>query len=279
MEDAKNAWDLYVKQSETDLEPETEFRNANQRRRYWAQWYNTTQKANCIADLAAVLDHQTQAAEVDAERDAIENSKNQAAISKAQARIEEIKQKLKGKVKNESSEESWQEYRALKNEKIKLSKALQKPLPHAALNGEYTLRNDARFPARRGFFKARGKQPPPSISMEGVKIEWANVLDAQYASTWPPGVQHDEMPARSHKSRNTLTTAVQPPLANQELQARQQQSIVEQGLRTPTSSTPKSAASLPTDQPKYDPKIPEPHLRFSPRRIDRILHRLKHGAY
>ena len=67
---------------------------------------------------------------------------------------------------------------------------------------ERRVRKDGRPPAKRGL----GRQKESAVleegmgkGVEGVMIRWANVLDAEYAETWPQAVVHDWL----EKSRYT----------------------------------------------------------------------------
>lgn len=53
---------------------------------------------------------------------------------------------------------------------------------------------------QKGKKKAKKMNPVPveeMVGVEGVKVRWANPLDAEYAETWPPAVVHDGFLQRS----------------------------------------------------------------------------------
>lgn len=63
---------------------------------------------------------------------------------------------------------------------------------------------------RNGNQKVRGNPVPAQelSGVEGVRVRWANKLDAEFAKTWPRAVVHDELLKRRH------TAAFPPRSAN-----------------------------------------------------------------
>jgi len=147
------------------------------------------QKANSIADLAAVLLTQEKIAIKVAAQSKADQARNDQAMQEAQARLTQ----LLADRKEARSQKDKERFTAAKREKMKLKKKMAKPEPWAALQGEYSLANDTQLPAKRGPGRLRGKKAAPPVTMEGIKIAWANLLDAEFAATWPSSVVHDDM--------------------------------------------------------------------------------------
>ena len=85
----------------------------------------------------------------------------------------------------------------------------RKPSREEIEKAERKVRTDGRPLAKRG----PGKQKSAEAltvrgSVEGVKIRWANVLDAEFAETWPEDVVHDGL----EKHRYTAAWPPAPPL-------------------------------------------------------------------
>jgi hypothetical protein len=55
--------------------------------------------------------------------------------------------------------------------------------------------------------------PKPAFSMEGVKVTWQNILDAEFAPAWPASVQHDWMGITRHAAPKP---GVEPSMTAQE---------------------------------------------------------------
>ena len=69
-------------------------------------------------------------------------------------------------------------------------------------------RLDGRPPAKRGLGRQMNTEATSfQGSVEGVRIRWANILDAEYAQTWPKDVVHDGLA----KSRYTAAWPPAPP--------------------------------------------------------------------
>jgi len=85
----------------------------------------------------------------------------------------------------------------------------KKPNEEELRKAERKVRTDGRPLAKRGL----GRQANAEVytargSVEGVRIRWANVLDAEYAETWPEQVIHDGL----EKHRYTAAWPPAPPL-------------------------------------------------------------------
>ena len=85
----------------------------------------------------------------------------------------------------------------------------KKPSQEELKKAERKVRTDGRPLAKRGLgrqasaeaFTARG-------NVEGVRIRWANIMDAEFAETWPEEVIHDGL----EKHRYTAAWPPAPPL-------------------------------------------------------------------
>ena len=73
---------------------------------------------------------------------------------------------------------------------------------------EMMLRKDGRPLAKRGPGSKKFREPNVTGSVEGVRIRWANILDAEFAETWPEGVLHDGL----GRSRYTAAFLPQMPV-------------------------------------------------------------------
>lgn len=85
----------------------------------------------------------------------------------------------------------------------------KKPNEDELKKAERKVRTDGRPLAKRGL----GRQASAEVytargSVEGVRIRWANILDAEYAETWPEQVVHDGL----EKHRYTAAWPPAPPL-------------------------------------------------------------------
>ena len=163
------------------------------------------QKANSVADLAVVLERQAKLAEKHQLEAAAEQEQIQKVVQKANARMDEItvqKQELKSAVMS-GDEKAKQKYKAIRNEKILLRKAIAEPMPHFALAGKYHALNDKVPLSQRGRTRTRKARVVPRMSMHGLRIGWANLLDAEYAPTWPASVLHEELPKSDNRTRHS----------------------------------------------------------------------------
>lgn len=192
------------------LPPGSNFLHKKEKRRFLRKQVGPAlqdQKANSVADLAAVMYAQERAARMASQKTLAESEHNRVALAKANARLTELLQ-MRRDLRSKTDEESVRKYRQVKLEKIKLQKAMQAPMPYKALAGKYHMMNDNRLPARRGPLRRLGLRHIPRPSMNGVKIEWANLLDAQFAKSWPEAVVHSELALGGGRSRHVATTAI-----------------------------------------------------------------------
>lgn len=212
------------------------------------------QKANSIADLSAVLHYQEKQAMQEQSKAAIEQADIDLAVSNARARVSEIR-KLKFAMDKAGlqTDDQWKTYRALKHEKIRLCQKLEMPVPHKALKGEYDLQNDRQIPAKRGIGRNRAKKPRPLMEVNGIRIAWADILDAEFAATWPKNIMHDVLERGSARTRNIPPT---PDATENELQEETSVSLL-----TPVQQKPNAILAPP----------PGSSLK------ERIIERLKYG--
>ena len=85
----------------------------------------------------------------------------------------------------------------------------KEPSAEELKKAERKVRTDGRPLAKRGF----GRQASAQVytargSVEGVRIRWANLTDAEYAETWPEAVIHDWL----EKHRYVAAWPPAPPL-------------------------------------------------------------------
>ena len=89
----------------------------------------------------------------------------------------------------------------------------KEPTEKEAASANRRVRTDGRPLAKRG----TGRQASADAltirgSVEGVRIRWADILDAEYAETWPVEVVHDGL----EKHRYTAAWPQAPPLVSRE---------------------------------------------------------------
>lgn len=219
------------------------------------------QKANSIADLAAVLRSQEQAAETQQRTVEQDREIAERTISEAKQRLDEIRaRKAKLRPRIAESQEACTEYKDLKRDKMRIQKAFTKPIEWKALKGEYEVLNDTAPPAKRGPGRRRGMKAIPRMTMQGIRIEWADVQDAEFAETWPGAVVHDKM----ERVRNIAPI---PSVVHQELPEVEAAKIEKQERLAKTfapSSTIKDQ-SIEEQQPAQS-------------RLERLVVRLRDGA-
>ena len=87
------------------------------------------------------------------------------------------------------------------------------PTPEQLEKAERFVRNDGRPPAKRGFGKKQSSEVDYMGTVDGVTISWANILDAEFAETWPAPVVHQEL------TKQRYTAAFPLPDAEGELAA------------------------------------------------------------
>ncbi|KAB8360924.1 hypothetical protein FH972_024656 [Carpinus fangiana] len=177
------------------------------------------QKANSIADMAYVLLRQDRVARYQSQHDETEQLKNEAAEEKAKARVAELR-KLKEEAQKDTTPEGITKFKALKAEKQHLVRNLGKPVEHRSVAGLWSPINDKRPKAKRGVGRLRGLRGAPRMTMEGVRIEWANILDAEFAANWPQSVIHDTITRGGPRTRNIHSTSHDVLQAPTELEGR-----------------------------------------------------------
>lgn len=191
------------------------------------------QKANSIADLAAILAEQ---AKISEEHRAIESTteKRRAEVmEKAQRRVEELKS-LKAATRTEymanRGAETQNAYREHKKALLKLKGAMKNPhdigsykaldaleelcetpnLTQLAEKQGKEYHPDKEEPERLTWWRPEEKLKGARMSMDGVRIEWANVLDAEFAKTWPEAVIHDTLTRGGNRQRHIAASPLHP---------------------------------------------------------------------
>ena len=81
----------------------------------------------------------------------------------------------------------------------------RQPTPEQLERAERRVRKDGRPPAKRGLGKQLSAEAYSMGTVEGVRIRWANLLDAEFAETWPAAVVHDML------GKSRYTAAYPPP--------------------------------------------------------------------
>jgi len=163
------------------------------------------QKANTVADLAAVLGRQEELSQELAGETEVKNEEHRLRTARLDEVLKEKKQ-LRGELAKlaEGSKEEVKvaRYRELKREKMRLMKDI------AA--------------AEQGVMKPkapweRKTKQKPMMSMDGVKIEWSDLLDAEFAKTWPEGVVHDVFAHAGNRGRYQAPSVVKPSRVSEEM--------------------------------------------------------------
>lgn len=70
------------------------------------------------------------------------------------------------------------------------------PTEDAIAKSERKLKHKEKMMRQKGPAKVKGTPvlaPLMSGGVEGVRVRWADMLDAEFAQTWPAGVVHDEL--------------------------------------------------------------------------------------
>ena len=152
------------------------------------------QKANSIADLAAVLLRHAEIATKHAQKTSELEQATEAKLAEAKQELADLmKQKRVQQETMSESEENKAKFQEMKRRKMKLQRDLAKPDPYNALMGNYSLMNDNRPKAKHGFGRFRGRPPLPDWTINDVRIQWADTYDAEFAATWPKQVVHETM--------------------------------------------------------------------------------------
>ncbi|KAI4235262.1 MAG: hypothetical protein LQ349_003286 [Xanthoria aureola] len=173
------------------------------------------QKANSIADIAAVLlraeeklpkiNEEEPTPEIDPEKEAEERrNAKKAWIEKIEARRRErglvVDPEKTLKRWEEKGEEQWQASREKRGEQRqrKREAALRLKIKAKAKRTEWIQRMQK---AGKKSLMRKDPQPHEEPGVEGVKVSWANLLDAAFAEQWPAAVVHDGL------SRHRYTAA------------------------------------------------------------------------
>lgn len=164
------------------------------------------QKANTVADLAAVLGRQEELAQ---EWEGEAQAKNEEHRSR-RSRLDEVlkeKKQLRGELaklaEGTKEEVKVARYRELKREKMRLMRDIA-----AAEQGVVK---------PKAPWEKKTKQKP-MMSMDGVKIEWADLLDAEFAKTWPESVEHDVFAHVGNRGRYQAPSVVKSARDTEETQ-------------------------------------------------------------
>ncbi|KZF26922.1 hypothetical protein L228DRAFT_258277 [Xylona heveae TC161] len=157
------------------------------------------QKANSIADMAAVLHWQEKIATIAREEEEVAQAKRAEKEQAAAARKQESSA---GQVVDqiESTDEATQAEEVVKAER---GDAQSGPPGTAVEAGQAGSAAESPRPVpKRGVGKQLLKQEKQrqivAQGVDGVAIHWANILDAEYAQSWPLAVIHDIMPRSRH---------------------------------------------------------------------------------
>ncbi|KAL8871302.1 MAG: hypothetical protein Q9174_002836 [Haloplaca sp. 1 TL-2023] len=109
---------------------------------------------------------------------------------------------------------------------------------------------------RVNLLKSRGKkkylrkdpQPPPEASVDGVKIRWTNLLDAEYAQSWPKEVVHDSL--ATHRYTAAFPEAmVEESTQQQETQAAEEKVRRDEAKKTKEAPKIEVPRALPIGKP------------------------------
>ena len=231
------------------------------------------QKANSIADLAAVLGGQAKIEAREQTRAERAEGKRVEKEEVARARLAEVvstRREAKAemfKAEGEAAEAARTRYKELKKEKMRL----QKELGSQTFGGAVML--DAAepslsaaepiVPAPASNSRAATPKEKSIMMMDGIKIEWANLLDAEFAQTWPAAVVHDAMPHGGNRGRHMAASVVKPP-------------------RSKTGTQDVMGERVTVDQPMVERSserlVPVEEAAEPPSALDTVLRRLKFGS-
>ena len=227
------------------------------------------QKANSIADLAAVLKRQENVSVKHARQVQGHQALNEAAKVRAMARKDELTDLMRAEwVEGENQNETYNTY---KIERRKMIRALAKPNVHAAVEQKYAYENDNTPMDKRGRRHPGYKAPAPLFTMNGVKIEWADITDAEFAQSWPVSVVHGTLERGEHMLRDSHTTVIEPALTQEEVKRRLLEA--ETIGRDPERRQPVNPSNPPSSKAIEDvvPDDKEPSL------LQRLMNRLTVG--
>ncbi|KAL9000275.1 MAG: hypothetical protein Q9169_000992 [Polycauliona sp. 2 TL-2023] len=192
------------------------------------------QKANSVADLAAVL--------LRAEENLVKIPKKESDVDPKNEVLEredakkvwmekvEASRKDKGLVFDpDKAAEYWKQHELSKTTRIK--KVREEKELAAKESKEKRIKYVARMQkAGKKTMMRKDPQPYEEPGVEGVKISWANLLDAEFAEQWPKAVVHDGL------SRHRYTAAFP---------------VMEEDVEVPESGEPKEISErIPDDKPE-----------------------------
>jgi len=171
------------------------------------------------------------------------------------------------KAEGEAAEAAKTRYRELKKEKMRLQKELAPQTFGGAvmLDPAETSLGAAEpvVPAPASRSRAGAPKQKSIMMMDGIKIEWANLLDAEFAQTWPAAVVHDAMPHGGNRGRHMAASVVKLP-------------------RSKTGTEDALGGRVTVDQPVVERSaerlVPVEEAAEPPTALDTVLRRLKFGS-
>jgi len=234
------------------------------------------QKANSIADMAAVLLNQERVATQQDRSEEAMGVTREARRAKAQARLDRALVARREALRKEGGDR--EAFRAAKNEKMRIQRALRQAengneerliavvAAGGTLSGSPTVPETTEGGTSTALETAGQETDPreqklkgPRLSMDGVRIEWTNVLDAEFARSWPAGVVHEELQRGGNRTRNVPPSVLRAVLPTSDLVA-----------------PPKSTVKV--DEPAASNDSREVEVEQQPSRLQRLVTRLKFGA-
>lgn len=229
------------------------------------------QKANSIADMAAVLLGQEQVAMEQDRREDVMRVIKEDRRAKAQGRLDRALVARREALRKEGGDK--EAFRAAKNEKMRIQRALRQAEAGdeerliAVVAAENVMSEQRTMPKTiEGGTNAEPEKAGqerklrgPRLSMDGVRIEWTNVLDAEFARTWPAAVVHEELQRGGNRTRNVPPSVLRAVLPTRELVA-------------PQKSAPR------VDVSAVSTGLTEAALQQQPSRLQMLVDRLKFGA-
>lgn len=93
------------------------------------------------------------------------------------------------------------------------------PTEDAIVNSEKKLKHKEKMRRQKGPAKVKGVPVLAQLmsgSVKGVRVRWADMLDAEFAQTWPAGVVHDELGKHRHTAAFPSPAPVPLQLLHQE---------------------------------------------------------------
>ena len=221
------------------------------------------QRANSIADLAAVLIRQERLAKMDQNTAQQQQAEIEKQTTAANARYQEISQKLKElrPTALDGERKDLEEYKQLKAERMRIRRNLKKPMPHYALRGQYHPLNEPSPETIKPTSRRTRRQLRQSVTIEGVGIKWANIMDAEFARTWPAAVIHETLEAPTNRTRHIHPPITSPPVTEPRTEEQAATDKDEANIAVAKASVPKEN-NAEQDQP--------PQRSLSQRLLDRV---------